>query len=172
MLEGTAQLGYPPETMFTLGMLLSQPRRLRDSEDVGLGALLLTGFLGGAIATHLRLEHPLFTHTLFPIYVAALVWGGLFLRDARLRALLPIAEGSMSETCFEGRHRHRLRAPARPAVILVDGALCSRAFGPMPKLAPLLARHFTVYVYDRRGRGQSGDTQPYRGSASSRTSPR
>ena len=43
----------------------------------------------------------------------------------------------------------------------MDGALCSRAFGPMPKLAPLLAPHFTVYVYDRRGRGQSGDTQPY-----------
>jgi dienelactone hydrolase len=48
-----------------------------------------------------------------------------------------------------------------PALILVDGALCSRAFGPSPKLAPLLARHFTVYAYDRRGRGQSGDTQPY-----------
>ena len=48
-----------------------------------------------------------------------------------------------------------------PALILVDGALCSRAFGPSPKLAPLLARHFTVYAYDRRGRGQSGDTPPY-----------
>ena len=48
-----------------------------------------------------------------------------------------------------------------PALILVDGALCSRAFGPSPKLAPLLARHFTVYAYDRRGRGQSGDTHPY-----------
>ena len=48
-----------------------------------------------------------------------------------------------------------------PALILVDGALCSRAFGPSPKLAPLLARHFTVYTYDRRGRGQSGDTPPY-----------
>ena len=48
-----------------------------------------------------------------------------------------------------------------PALILVDGALCSRAFGPSPKLAPLLARHFTVIAYDRRGRGQSGDTQPY-----------
>ena len=48
-----------------------------------------------------------------------------------------------------------------PAVILVDGALCSRAFGPMPKLAPLLARQFTVYTYDRRGRGESGDTPPY-----------
>jgi len=48
-----------------------------------------------------------------------------------------------------------------PALILIDGALCSRAFGPSPKLAPLLARHFTVFAYDRRGRGQSGNTLPY-----------
>ena len=48
-----------------------------------------------------------------------------------------------------------------PAVILVDGALCSRSFGPMSKLAELLAPHFTAYNYDRRGRGDSGDTQPY-----------
>jgi pimeloyl-ACP methyl ester carboxylesterase len=48
-----------------------------------------------------------------------------------------------------------------PALILVDGALCSRAFGPSAKLAPLLARHFTVYAYDRRGRGESTDTPPY-----------
>ena len=48
-----------------------------------------------------------------------------------------------------------------PPLILVDGAMCSRAFGPMPKLAPLLAKHFTVFIYDRRGRGDSGDTKPY-----------
>src|SRR4029078_815550 len=53
------------------------------------------------------------------------------------------------------------RSGAGPALILVDGALCSRSFGPSPKLAALLARHFTVYAYDRRGRGQSGDTPPY-----------
>jgi pimeloyl-ACP methyl ester carboxylesterase len=53
------------------------------------------------------------------------------------------------------------RSGSGPAVILVDGALCSRAFGPMPKLAPLLAPHFTVFMYDRRGRGESGDAQPY-----------
>lgn len=52
-------------------------------------------------------------------------------------------------------------SPLMPPLILVDGALCSRAFGPMPKLAPLLASQFTVYAYDRRGRGDSGDTQPY-----------
>jgi pimeloyl-ACP methyl ester carboxylesterase len=48
-----------------------------------------------------------------------------------------------------------------PPLILVDGALCSRQFGPMPKLAPHLAQHFTVFTYDRRGRGDSGDTAPY-----------
>lgn len=48
-----------------------------------------------------------------------------------------------------------------PAVILVDGALCYRSFGPMPGLAELLSPHFTVYNYDRRGRGDSGDRQPY-----------
>ncbi len=48
-----------------------------------------------------------------------------------------------------------------PSVILFDGAFCSRNFGPMPKLAPLLSRHFTVYAYDRRARGDSGDTKPY-----------
>jgi pimeloyl-ACP methyl ester carboxylesterase len=47
------------------------------------------------------------------------------------------------------------------ALIIVDGALCSRAFGPSPKLAQLLAPHFTVWSYDRRGRGESGDTRPY-----------
>jgi pimeloyl-ACP methyl ester carboxylesterase len=53
------------------------------------------------------------------------------------------------------------RAGQGPPLILVDGALCSRSFGPMPKLAERLAPHFTVYTYDRRGRGESGDTQPY-----------
>ena len=53
------------------------------------------------------------------------------------------------------------RSGTGPALILVDGALCSSTFGPMAKLAPLLAPHFTVYMYDRRGRGQSGDTLPY-----------
>src|SRR5262249_39465059 len=53
------------------------------------------------------------------------------------------------------------RTGSGPALILVDGALCSRSFGPMPKLAPLFAPHFTVITYDRRGRGGSGDTEPY-----------
>ena len=56
-----------------------------------LGAVLFTGYLGGAIATHLRVDNPLLTHTIFPIYVAALIWGGLYLRDARVRAFIRAA---------------------------------------------------------------------------------
>ena len=52
-----------------------------------VGAVLLTGYLGGAVATHVRVESPLFTHVLFPIYVAVLLWGELFLLDGRLRVL-------------------------------------------------------------------------------------
>jgi hypothetical protein len=52
----------------------------------GLGAVLWTGYLGGAVASHLRLDQPLVSHTLFPVYVAVLLWAGLALRDARVRA--------------------------------------------------------------------------------------
>ncbi len=55
-----------------------------------LGAVLLTGLLGGAIATHARIADPLFSHTLFGVYMGVLVWGGLYLRDERVRALLPL----------------------------------------------------------------------------------
>jgi len=55
-----------------------------------LGAILLTGYLGGAIATHLRVGDPLFSHVLFPTYLGALLWGGLYLREPRLRALFPL----------------------------------------------------------------------------------
>ncbi len=58
-----------------------------------------------------------------------------------------------------------------PALVLVDGALCYRASGPSGPLAALLASDFTVYTYDRRGRGESGDTGPYAIDARWRTSP-
>jgi hypothetical protein len=57
-----------------------------------VGAVLLTGFLGGAVAMQLRIGSPLLSHTLFPLYVGALLWAGLWLRDARVRALLRPAE--------------------------------------------------------------------------------
>jgi hypothetical protein len=54
-----------------------------------LGAILLTGYLGGAMASHLRIGSPPFTHTLFGLYLGLMVWGGLWLRDRKLRALMP-----------------------------------------------------------------------------------
>ncbi len=54
-----------------------------------LGAILLTGYMGGAIATHLRIDSPLFSHTLFGVYLGLLIWGGLYLRDERVRKLIP-----------------------------------------------------------------------------------
>jgi hypothetical protein len=55
-----------------------------------LGAIFLTGYLGGAVATHMRIGDPLFSHVLFPTYLGVLLWGGLYLRDQRLRALIPL----------------------------------------------------------------------------------
>ena len=55
-----------------------------------LGAILLTGLLGGAMATHLRVDSPLFSHLLFGLYIGLMAWGGLYLRDSALRALLPM----------------------------------------------------------------------------------
>jgi len=57
-----------------------------------LGAILLTGYLGGAIATQVRIGSPLFSTTLFPVYVGLLIWGGLWLRDNRLRGLIPLRD--------------------------------------------------------------------------------
>jgi len=54
-----------------------------------VGAILLTGYLGGAVASHVRIGSPLFTHILFGIYLGAMVWGGLWLREGTVRAMLP-----------------------------------------------------------------------------------
>ena len=97
VIDGTRQLGYSPDVVFGLGVtLLCCVLVYLAPPTSALGAVLLTGYLGGAVATHVRVGSPLFTHILFPIYVAALLWGGAILRDARLRALLPWRNGSRS----------------------------------------------------------------------------
>jgi hypothetical protein len=89
VVEGTVRLGYPESTILGIGLaLLVCVVAYVIPRTAVLGAILLTGYLGGAIATHVRVGNPLFSHTLFPIYVALLVWGGLYLRNGRLRALL------------------------------------------------------------------------------------
>jgi hypothetical protein len=58
-----------------------------------IGAILITAYLGGAVATHARIGSPLATHTLFGVYIGLLAWGGLWLRSPALRALLPVTTG-------------------------------------------------------------------------------
>jgi hypothetical protein len=80
-----------PVTIRTLGALLIVPTLLYIwPRTAVLGAVLITGYLGGAIATHMRIGSPLFTHILFGVYLALMVWGGLWLRSPALRALLPL----------------------------------------------------------------------------------
>jgi len=91
--EGTIALGYPVELVQRIGIaeLVCVAVYLLPRTSV-LGALLLTGYLGGAVATHVRISSPLATHVLFPIYVAIVLWLGLYLRDQRLRQLLPLVQ--------------------------------------------------------------------------------
>jgi hypothetical protein len=87
--EASARLGLPPTLALPLGILLAACVGLYVvPRTAPLGAVLLTGYLGGAVLTHARIGDPLLTHTLFPIYVGALLWTGLYLRDSRVRALL------------------------------------------------------------------------------------
>ena len=86
---GTTELGYQSHHLPILGalglisiLLFTLPR------TQVLGAILLTGYFGGAIATHVRLDNPLFSHILFPVYLAVLAWGSLWLKNERLRRLI------------------------------------------------------------------------------------
>ncbi len=84
--EGSVQLGYPEGTVFGIGLTLLVGTLLYAIPRTAfVGTILLTGYLGGAVATQVRVEDPWF---LFPAFVAVLVWGGLFLRDGRVRALV------------------------------------------------------------------------------------
>jgi len=92
VLETTARLGWPVGSVVPLGIVLLLATGLYVVPRTSLlGAILLTGYLGGAVATHLRLQSPLFSHTLFGVYLGIAAWAGLYLRDPRLRALLPLA---------------------------------------------------------------------------------
>ena len=89
--EGTRSLGYPADTVLWIGAIEMVCLILYLVPGTAVfGAVLMTGYLGGAVATHVRMSSPLLTHTLFPIYVAVFVWGGLYLREPRLRALAPM----------------------------------------------------------------------------------
>lgn len=91
VVEATTKIGFPLDVIRPLGaislfctLLYAIPR------TAILGAILLTGYLGGAVASKVRIEDPLFSSVLFGVYFGLLVWGGLFLRDEQLRQLIPL----------------------------------------------------------------------------------
>ena len=93
--ETMEPLGWPgdPRTILALGMIQAAALALYLWPKTSvLGAVLLTAYLGGAIATHARVGSPLPTHTLFGVYVGLITWGGLWLRTAQLRALIPFRQ--------------------------------------------------------------------------------
>lgn len=91
VLQAFAQSGWPTELSVPLGgILLVSTLLFAIPRTAVLGAVLLTGYLGGAVATNMRLENPLFSNTLSPVYFGVLIWASLLLRDARLGEFLPL----------------------------------------------------------------------------------
>ncbi|MBT1706067.1 DoxX family protein [Chryseosolibacter indicus] len=88
-IKGTTELGFQLHhlpILGTLGLISVLLYALPRTEI--LGAILLTGYFGGAIATHVRMDNPLFSHVLFPVYLAILAWGSLWLKNERFRKLI------------------------------------------------------------------------------------
>jgi hypothetical protein len=89
VVKATMDLGYPESAILGLGIvLLASTVLYLIPQTAVLGAILLTGYLGGAVAAHVRVEDGLFA-IVFPVIFGALLWGGLYLRDQRLRSLIP-----------------------------------------------------------------------------------
>jgi hypothetical protein len=88
-IEGSAQLGFSPQTVFVIGIIgLICLAIYLVPRTAPLGAILWTAYFGGTVVTHLRVGNPLFTHVLFGVYVCTLLWVSLYLRDPRVRALV------------------------------------------------------------------------------------
>ena len=95
VIEGAAALGFGEQHLPVIGALgLISTLLYAFPRTSILGAILLTGYFGGAVATHLRLNNPLFSHTLFTVYFGILVWGGLWLRNTKLRELMPLHQSN------------------------------------------------------------------------------
>jgi DoxX-like family len=115
VIDATRQIGWPvdPMTLTALGLILLACTALYAFPRTAvLGAILLTGYLGGAVASHARHGDPLFTHDFFAVYLGLFVWGGLWFRDARIRSLIPFG---MSQFGTDGTGSR--------AAVLIQGGL-------------------------------------------------
>jgi DoxX-like protein len=91
VMQGMMQSGFKARAIVPIGIILLVSVILYAIPQTSvLGAILLTGYLGGAVVTNFRLSLPLLSYTLVPVYAGILVWGALYLRDSRLRALVPL----------------------------------------------------------------------------------
>jgi hypothetical protein len=91
VLEGFARLGYPASLVLGIGIVeIACVVIYLIPRTAILGAILVTGYLGGAVATHVRVGDPFFSQALAPFYLGVLAWGGIYLRDDRVRALIPL----------------------------------------------------------------------------------
>ena len=119
VVEATIQLGYPESVILGLGIVLLACTVLYLIPRTAiLGAILLTGYLGGAVATHVRVSEGLFP-VLFPVFLGVLVWGGLWLRDERLRALIPLRRQTVLALMVQS-------LPAAFAVALINTVALAR----------------------------------------------
>jgi hypothetical protein len=151
VVEAQTQLGFPMQLIPGIGVLALVCLALYAIPATSvLGALLLTGYLGGAIALHLRVDNPLFTHTLFPIYIALFLWGGIWLRYRSLRELFPItsrpiADGSSKKLLWTG-----YITTALSALLILFTAVMKFVYTPPanspPPMFPLHHIHHLAFI--------------------------
>jgi pimeloyl-ACP methyl ester carboxylesterase len=146
--EGSAKLGLPADLAPTLGVVLLACVALYVwPRTAPIGAVLLTGYLGGAVLAHVRVGDPLFSHALFPIYVAVFLWGGLYLRDPRVRALVAVSKSPAAD--------RRVGVKAIASIGLVLGACHVReGEAAMTTTNGTVPVNGVTYYYEIHGHGE------------------
>lgn len=150
VVEAQAQLEFPLRLTPAIGVLALVCTALYAIPATTVfGALLLTGYLGGAIALHLRVDNPLFTHTLFPIYIALFIWGGIWLRNRTLRELFPITHSPTARETSKKLLWTGYILTAISALFILLTAVMKFAYTPKPGdpvLFPLHHIHHLAYL--------------------------
>jgi hypothetical protein len=150
VVQANTQLGFPLSLTPAIGVLalILLALYLIPSTSV-LGAILFTGYFGGAIALHLRVDNPLFSHTLFPIYIALFLWGGLWLRDAQLRELFPITNPPAQPPASKGARITGYVLSGLGAALILLTAVMKFVYVPpagAPELFPKHHIHHLGYI--------------------------
>jgi hypothetical protein len=151
VIEAQRQLEFPMQITPAIGVLALVCIALYAIPITSvLGALLLTGYFGGAIALHLRVDNPLFSHILFPVYIALFVWGGLWFRDRKLREVLPIVHPFQQPAPSKGRLWAGYIFTALGALLILLTAVMKFTYHPAPggppPIFPLHHIHHLGYI--------------------------